>query len=233
MLRMFNLRKWTELSDGGALSFHSTRARLVKLELNSPGPVKLHIRYPDGVYARDEVANDGSVVEVIAPGTDYFLGKIDGRETLETWVDGQFDLFVEGGTCFVFTADGDDVHAVVLDPVIFTRIAERRARNPELEAIERRMYLNQERRLAAQMEDMERRYGAALSDLEERAVHAERRAIARERAAAASVEAAASGSEQAVDEQALDKDAGPGSDDKATGRKAAADPDAKKGSGKG
>lgn len=175
MQRMFNLRKWTEVREGSALSFHSERARIVKFELNSPGEVLLHIRYPNAIMRSDDA---GHSFELVPAGATFFLGLVKGREALETFVEGQFDLLVEGGTVYVFTADGDDVHAVVVEPVIFTRIAERRARNPELEAIERRMYLNQERRLAAQMEDMDRRYGALLTAAEEKARHAEVRATA-------------------------------------------------------
>lgn len=229
MQRMFNLRKWTTLAEGAGLSFKSMRARVVKLDVNSETEVSLYIQYPDGVFTYDI---DGTVVEeVVAPGSTYFLALVKGRDTLETFVDGKFDLLVQGGNLAVYTADGDDVHATVVDPVIFTRIAERKARNPELEAIERRMYLNQERRLASQMADMDRRYGALLSAAEERVHHAERKS--RERAAADAAAAAAAGGASATDKQASGKDAGSGQDDKAAGGKASADPDAKKGSGQG
>lgn len=234
MQRMFNLRKWSELRDGGALSYKSVRARIVKFDINCATEVSLHLRYPEGAYATraaSDIAESAAVDEIIAPGTTFFLALVKGRETIETFVDGQVELLAVGGNCYVYTADGDDVSSVVLEPVIFTRIAERKARNPELEAIERRMYLNQEKRLQQQMADMDRRYGRLLSAAEERVHHAERKS--RERPTAEAAAAAEAGLGASVDKQASDKDAGSGSDDKATGGKAAAAPDAKKGSGKG
>lgn len=235
MLRMFNLRKWATLSEGSALSYAAARPRVVKFEVNAPSEVMLHIRYPDGAF--QSVPNDNGlgtqVVEVIPPGTTFFLATVKGRETLETFVDANFELVGEGGTCYLYTADGDDVSSVVLDPVIFTRIAERRARNPEIEAIERRMYLNQQARLDQQMADMERRYGGLLSAAEERMRHAEARAQERERATPKPPAEAGGGSEGETGQQASEKNARSGSDDKASGGKADAAPDAKKGSGKG
>lgn len=231
---MFNLRKWATLTEGSALSYAAARPRVVKFEVNAPGEVMLHLRYPDGAF--QQVPNENGlgtqVVEIIPPGAMYFLATVKGRETLETFVDANFELVGEGGTCFLYTADGDDVSSVVLDPVIFTKIAERRARNPEIEAIERRMYLNQQLRLDQQMADMERRYGGLLTAAEERLRHAEIRARERERAAptgaaTAPVEPSAEG-----DEPAPKQGARSGSDDTASGGKGAS-ADAVKKSGKG
>lgn len=234
MQRMFNLRKWSTLSEGTALSWAGSRPRVVKFEVNSPGDVTLHLRYPEGVYKRTPGVDGeaGTVEEILAPGTTFFLALVRGRETIETFVDGPFEVLAEGGGCYVYTADGDDISSVVLDPVIFTRIAERRARNPEIEAIERRMFLNQERRLAQQMEDMERRYGAVLTAVEERARNAEIRASTRERAASENVAPVAGASDAEVGKQTSGADAGLGSDDKASGGKGAST-DAGKKSGKG
>lgn len=141
MQRMFNLRKWTEMTEGTAVSFAGTRPRIVNLEVNAPSEVCLYLKYPES----DET---------------YFLALVRGRDKIETYVDGAFEVLSEGGVCYIYTADGDDISSVVLEPVIFTRIAERRARNPELEAIERRMFLNQQKRLDAQMAEFDRRLKA-------------------------------------------------------------------------
>lgn len=217
MQRMFNLRKWSTLTEGTALSWSSKRPRVVKFEVNSPAEVSLHLRYPDGVFYQEPAGYDGeagTVHEIVAPGTTFFLALVRGRDTIETFVDANFEVLSEGGGCYVYTADGDDVHSVVLEPVIFTRIAERKARNPEIEAIERRMYLNQQRRLDQQLADMERRYGAVLSAAEERAVHAEKRAREAGKPAAESVKQAVGGSEPEADKSSSGTDAGAASGDK-------------------
>lgn len=175
MIRVFNTRKWSELNEKQSLSYKSKRARLIKFEINAPTRVELYLSYPDGAYV-DRLDSPGQLDEIIPPKKSFFLCTVQGRETVETFVDGRVDLYAANGKCYVYTADGDDVSSVVVDPVIYTRIAERKARNPEIEAIERRMFLNTERRIASQMDDMERRYGAILSAAEERAAHAEIRA---------------------------------------------------------
>lgn len=159
MQRMFNLRKWTEIQAGGGVSFESVRPRTVRFEVNSFEETRLHIVYPEGVYLTTPgiVGEASTTEEIIAPGTVFFLGRSFGRDVIETFVEGRFDLVVDGGTLWLFTADGDEVHATVIEPVIFTRIAERKSRNAELEAIERRMYLNQQRMLSAMHDEFERR----------------------------------------------------------------------------
>lgn len=214
MQRMFNLREWTEIADGGSLSFHSARPRIVRFEVNTPDEVLMHICYPDGIYVThppENIGEAGSTEEVLEPGTVQFLAKVTGRETIETFVEGAFDLVVQGGTLYVFTADGTEVHATVTDPIIFTKIAERKARNPELERIERRMYLNQERRMQQQADDMERRYGRLLTAAEERVRHAEQRATAKPAAPTADTAPEKGKGDQA--EQASGKDVGAGRDD--------------------
>lgn len=215
MQRFFNVRKWKILQEGTALLFSSTKARLVKFEVNAPTEVRLHLRYPEGVYTK---AQGQPVDEVIPPGTSYFLALVKGRETLETFVDGKFELVVEGGSVHVYTADGTDTHVVVLDPVIFTKIAERRARNPQLEAIERRMYINQERRMNAQLAAMEERYGAVLTAAEERARNAEARTRQRQAPAASVTTSPETQSGDDAQEQAPVTGDGSGSGDKSAGK---------------
>lgn len=136
MQRMFNLDKWLLLKEGETITFPSRRPRTVKVEVNAPQSVCLYVR-------------DGDK-------PNQFLALVEGRDTVEFSSAGDFSLSVEEGSIWVYSADGDHVHAVVEDPVIFTRIAERRTRNPELEYITHVMQSNLERRLAQQADELER-----------------------------------------------------------------------------
>ena len=134
MQRLFNLDKWTALAEGSSLAFVNPRPRTVRLEVNAPVKSALYVADADG-----EVR---------------FLALVEGRDTIEFNSTGSFNLTVEGADVHVYTADGDDISAVVLAPRIFTKIAERRRRNPELERIAALMQANMERRLAIQANEL-------------------------------------------------------------------------------
>lgn len=137
MLRMFNLNKWSRLEEGEGMQFHNPRPRQVRLDVNSPDRAVLYVlqKHPE---------RDTSV---------DFLCKVDGREVVEFTSSGAFELTCEGGPVMVYTVDGEDISFGNLAPVIFTKIAERRKRSPELEYIAAMMSRNMERRLAQQADE--------------------------------------------------------------------------------
>lgn len=140
MQRIYNLDQWTELREQEELRFAGQRKRNVRLDVNSPGESAIYIVYE---------------------GKARFLALVKGRDVIEFSVDGAFGLTCEGSSVHVFTADGDDISSTILEPRIFTRIAERRRRDPALEQMMYLMNQNMERRLAAQSAELERRYAAA------------------------------------------------------------------------
>jgi hypothetical protein len=89
-----------------------------------------------------------------------------GLETIEFNTSGDFHVFAEKGSGVVMyqSADLESTHAEIVDPVIFTRIANRRHRNPELEEIMYRMQLNMERRLAQQSSEIEQAFARRLKE---------------------------------------------------------------------
>lgn len=133
MQRLFNVTKWKRLCEGQSLTYPNARPRVVRLEVNAPRAV--------GLYLFDA-----------ATGEALFLARVEGRDTVEFYSGGDFEL-VSDGEVFLYTADGEVAHHEVLDPVIFTRIVERRQVNPEVAAIQRAMNINIERRLAAQRDE--------------------------------------------------------------------------------
>lgn len=79
-----------------------------------------------------------------------------GQETVEFNIAGPFKVYAEDGSGVVQyqCADLEPTHVEVADPVIFTRIAQRRRRNPEMEEMMYRMQLNMERRFAKQADEI-------------------------------------------------------------------------------
>lgn len=145
MQRLFNLNKWTLLLEGQQISYANKRPRTVRLLVNAPSKVQL--------------------TAITADGEPQFLALVEGTDAIEFVTDGQMGLTVEGGEVWIYTADSDDISLVAVDPVSFTKIMERRARNPEFERL---MYLaqrNVERRFeeqAAQLEQLLSRRLAAV-----------------------------------------------------------------------
>lgn len=137
MQRLFNVTKWRRLCEGQAVPFPSERPRVVRLEVNAPRAV--------GLYILD-----------VPSGEMVFLARCEGRDTVEFHVGGAFSL-VADGEVYLYTPQGETIHHVNEDPEIYTRITERRQRNPELDAIARAMNLNIERRLAAQRDEFNER----------------------------------------------------------------------------
>lgn len=143
MQRIFNLDKWRTILEGEFIEFLSDRPRTVRLEVNARDRVRLFVQQEGGEPA--------------------FLAIVEGRDTVEFSANGAFDLYVEGGECAVYTADGDDWSVAEVDAVTFTKIVERRIRNPELELMMAITRQNMETRLAAQSAEMERRFEATLA----------------------------------------------------------------------
>ncbi len=95
---------------------------------------------------------------VTADGEELFLAALPpGLETVEFSAAGTFRVYAESGSGAVhyISADLEPTFSEVVDPVIFTKIANRRHRNPELEEIMFRMNQNLEARLAAQAHEFE------------------------------------------------------------------------------
>lgn len=135
MQRIMNLTKWQEVREGSRMNFTGSRPRTVRIEVNTPVEVALYI-IPQDEYGQE-----------LEP---LFLALVKGRDVIEFSPDGAFALAPEGGTVYVNTADGDVVHVEVIEPKIFTKIAERKRRDPVLEQMMYEAQRNLERRLAAQ-----------------------------------------------------------------------------------
>lgn len=138
MQRMFNLSKWRAAGAGEIIRFESDRPRTVRLEVNTPEIALL------------ELHEDGR--------EPCFLARVEGRDTIEFSADGSFEISCDTSDVYFYTAEGDDWSVEPVDGRTFTRIVERRSRNPEMEMMMHMAMRNMEQRLDAQAAELERRF---------------------------------------------------------------------------
>lgn len=137
-IQMMDLRKWQALAEGEVARFHKENARTVRIDVNTTHPVLLY------------VAQQNEDAE--------FLCKVDGRDRVEFSVDGPFDLTADGGELRFYTVDGADFTMEKVDHDSFTRIVQRRERNPEIEHMMYLMHQNTEKRIASTIHELEASY---------------------------------------------------------------------------
>nr|WP_316650681.1 hypothetical protein [uncultured Gellertiella sp.] len=148
-IKLNSLSRWAVLRAKEALGFDGPDdvERLVRLNLNCQSPTDVWISRRDGEIS----------FLCFAPA---------GLETIEFYIDGAFSLLFddERGEVQYNCAEFEPSHFEIDDPVIFTKIAERRDRNPAMEEMLYRAQVNVERRLAQQADE----YQMALAAMERR-----------------------------------------------------------------
>lgn len=184
MQRLFNLTKWFLLPEGHSMTFDAKHQRMVVLDVNCPGevtfwiyqdPEKLRLdpdrltdlaagRRPNPERTADMISGKGAPTDPDRAVT--FLGLAKGRDRFEFGVEGPFELCCEGGSPMIYTVDSTDQSTHVTAPVIFTRIANRRARNPQLELMQYQMRRNSELLYAQLQIESDRRLEAMERKLE-------------------------------------------------------------------
>lgn len=146
MQRLHNVDKWFEIEPGKAVNFGNPEARFVRLDVNSFEPAALF--YSDG------------------NGETRFLARVLGRDVIEFRSTGEFAITVEGAAVSMYTIDGEDISFRIPDARKLTKLAERRARNPELEFMQYQMQRNITERMNAVRDEMERVFAQRVSDIE-------------------------------------------------------------------
>lgn len=144
-----SLARWAVLAADEAVVFEALddAERPVRINFNLEAVTTLFIGYPDGTE---------NLLVTVGPGL----------ETVVFNVAGAFRIYAENGSGVVQyqSAHLEPNHVEVVDPVIFTKIAQRRHRNPELEEMMYRMQANIERRFAAQADEIEAQYQRQLQE---------------------------------------------------------------------
>jgi len=139
MIKIGNPRHYQLIAEGELASFEGVKPRDVVMQVNAPKRVELHIVYG---------------------GEPTFLATVEGRDTLQFWVDGPFEITPDGGDVYVSTSDGAKIHLEDIGEATFTRIVERRRVSPEVALMERTMQINIRRMMEIQQTEMERRLAA-------------------------------------------------------------------------
>lgn len=149
VVKLWNISDWEKVDSEQLLLLDgkNDQSRKIRLEVNASWPTR---------------------VSLMIPGQGVFhLAVVQNVETIEFWYRGQARLSFSSalpGTdeveAWVYTSDGQRTSFALPDAETFTKIAQRRARNPELEWMQYQMMQNIERRLEQQAEELHRRYGA-------------------------------------------------------------------------
>ena len=142
-VKLNSLARWSRLDGAEAIVFDGSDVgeRRVRIDFNLEGVTAFFIGEPDG--------------------SERFLVTIGpGVETLEFSASGAFRVYAEKGSPTVYyrCAEHEQTANEVVDPRIFTKIAQRRHRNPELEEMMYRMQANMERRFAMQADELKAHY---------------------------------------------------------------------------
>ncbi|MBS0259542.1 MAG: hypothetical protein JSR13_17665 [Proteobacteria bacterium] len=140
VVKLNSLSRWSSLGSKQAIVFDGSdiAERRVRIDFNLEAATAFFI--------------------VDRDGEETFLCALPaGQETVEFSAAGKFSVYAEAGSGAVhyISADLEPTFSEVVDPVIFTKIANRRHRNPELEEMMFRMNQNLERRLAQQADEFE------------------------------------------------------------------------------
>lgn len=149
----YNLSKWRKLVEGEVLHYSNPMPRTVRLEVNSPERTRLMVSEP-------------------RTGEFDFLAVVDGRDCIEFSADGPFDLTIDEGELFLYTIDSTDWSVEAAGFESFTKIVERRTRNPELEYMMEMTYRNMEKRFAQQQRELEQQFERRLARRDARAAAA-------------------------------------------------------------
>lgn len=183
MYDLKELSRYVEITDKG-IRFPEDSPRSIRLEVLAEKETSLYVK--DG---KDDPA---------------YIGTFRGFDVVKFNAFGPVHLQADGPGVRVYTTEFQSDIIEIPDAVSFTRVMERKVRNPELEKIERTMRINMERRLQQVERDVTLRVS---QEMRERYAEQERERF--ERASAEEAERVEQSEEEAGDELA---EPGPGDD---------------------
>lgn len=146
VVRLHNMGRWAVLKPGDVLQLNGLPRRKVRVEFNTEAPTRIDLVEPGNVVTFLAVVSGHEVVQFTAGAECHLVASSDG----EVWY---------------FTNDGDQI-GTQFQNVSFTKIATRRARNPQMEMMMFKMQQNIDRRLAALAAEQEAWRAARAADPE-------------------------------------------------------------------
>jgi hypothetical protein len=145
-----DLAKWRVIKDGESLTFDDEKPRRVRFEVNVPGQACLHVT----------PILHGEILEKECQFLAFLAG---GLDIVEFQTPGAFLLTAEG-VVHLHTHDGTAAHVPKTDERVFAKIIERRARNYQLELMEKVAEINLQKRLNEVAGEVEARMRARLDE---------------------------------------------------------------------
>lgn len=141
MIDIGDLSRFALVKPGQGFTLEGDR-RHVTLEVNCEADTVFHVQYGDGDVR--------------------FLALVSGRDSVRFVADGRATVIpTSEGEVWVWCSEFDTMAVVVPDAETFTTIANRRARNPELEKMMAKMSANIDRRMSHLMAEYEGMAAAA------------------------------------------------------------------------
>jgi len=138
MIKIGEIDRWLRLKPSSSLMLSGYDARTIRLDVNCRDKARL--------YLTDQTT-----------GEETFLATVTGLDRVEFVKAGNVCITTPDEDVFVFTSEVEETHLHFDHQDVYTRIAERAARNTDLEII-----------LARQAENFERRFNQMAVDFENR-----------------------------------------------------------------
>lgn len=141
---------WALVPKGISERFPSPNARRVELHVNSSHPVRWFIEYLCDV---DPVGRP-------VPKGERFLAKTDGLDKIVFVTPGPYRIWhmEDEAHVLLYTRDGALQHREAIDEETFTRYHEGPMKDPQIAAIEERMFARMQRRLKIMEAELENKY---------------------------------------------------------------------------
>jgi len=152
MQKFGSMEKWASVSEGDSIRFADNKPRRVRLQVVSPVGTDWYVHLPD-------------------KGVEYFTTTC-GMETIE-FVTREGMEIKPSGPARYYTSEGDVIHTPTTGNEIFTKIANRQSRNPELEIVAKVAAENAIRRQSVMMAEMEKHHQLEMMELRKAQADAE------------------------------------------------------------
>lgn len=136
MLKIGELARWHDLPKGDVMTLAGDRPRTIRLNVNSPGLARLYLVDKDGDIQR-------------------FLATADRLDVVQFFADGVVRIATPDADVAIYSAENEPTFSVIENAETFTKIANRAARNPDLEYLMHMQQVNLERRMAQLDRDMQ------------------------------------------------------------------------------
>ncbi len=141
MIKLDSLSRWSHLPKGDILTLTGDTERRIRLNVNCPKRITLYVMNEYGEL--------------------QFLASPDGRDVIDFAAGGNVKITTEDDDVYFYTAENEPTFSIFPDAETYTRIAERAARNPDLEHLMYLQQINMDRRFAQMQGQFETRVSEA------------------------------------------------------------------------